>query len=83
MKLIAVSVDEAQNVNKVKPLVDRLSWDYEVLLDPNGTFKRLLNIDIIPAVIIVDGNGKIVESHSGYTEGSEKQLIEKIRTLIN
>ena len=40
VKVIAVSIDQAQNINKVKPLVDNHGWPFEVLLDPNGDFKQ-------------------------------------------
>lgn len=82
VKLIAVSIDQAQNINKVKPLVDSNGWEYDVLLDPNSDFKRALGIQMIPYVIIVDGNGDIVYKHNGYTDGAEKELIEKVRELI-
>ena len=82
VKLIAVSIDQAQNINKVKPLVDNHDWDYEVLLDPNGDFKRALGIQMIPFVLIVDGEGKIVYKHNGYTDGEEQELINKIRELV-
>ena len=82
MKLIAISTDQAQNANKVKPLVDENSWEYDILLDPNSDFLRAMGIQMIPHVLIVDGNGKIVESRSGYTEGSEQHIIEKIRELV-
>lgn len=82
MKLIAISIDEAQNANKVKPLVDSEGWEYEVLLDPNSELSRSLGIQSIPHVLIIDGEGNIVESRSGYTEGSEEHIIEKIRELI-
>ena len=39
VKMIIVSIDQAQDANKVKPLVDGFGWEYEVLLDPNGDFK--------------------------------------------
>ncbi len=81
MKLIAISIDEGQNVSKVKPLVDAEGWEYEVLVDANSDFKRALGIQNIPHVLIIDGQGNIVESHSGYTEGSEEHIIEKIREL--
>ncbi len=83
MKLYAVSVDKAQDVTKVKPVVDASSWEYEVLLDPNGDFQRAMGAANVPHVVVVDGNGKIVESHSGYTEGSEDHLFEIIRELVN
>ncbi len=82
VKLIAVSIDQAQNINKVKPLVDNHGWPYEVLLDPNSDFKRALGIQMIPYVLIVDGNGNIVYKHNGYTEGAEEELIEKVRELV-
>lgn len=82
VKLIAVSIDQAQNINKVKPLVDSYGWEYEVLLDPNSDFKRALGIQMIPYTLIVDGKGNIVYKHNGYTEGAEQELIEKVRELV-
>ncbi|MBR1932897.1 MAG: TlpA family protein disulfide reductase [Prevotella sp.] len=82
VKIFAVSIDQAQNINKVKPLVDSHGWDYDVLLDPNGDFKRALGIQMIPYVLIVDGNGHIVYKHNGYTDGAETELIDKVRELI-
>lgn len=82
MKIIAVSIDEGQNVNKVKPLVDASGWEYDVLLDSNGDFKRAMGVGPIPALFIVDGNGKIVDRHTGYTDGSEEEIIKKIRALV-
>ncbi len=83
VKLIAVSIDQAQNINKVKPLVDSNGWEYDVLLDPNSDFKRALGIQMIPYVLIIDGSGNIVYKHNGYTEGAEQELIEKVRELTN
>ena len=82
VKIIAVSIDQAHNINKVKPLVDNHGWDYEVLLDPNSDFRRALGIQMIPYVIICDGQGKIVYRHQGYTDGDEMELIEKVRELV-
>jgi peroxiredoxin len=81
MKLIAISTDEAQNANKVKPLVDAEGWEYEVLLDTNSDFLRALGIQMIPHVLIIDGEGNIVDSRSGYIDGSENHIIEKIREI--
>lgn len=82
VKLIAISIDQAQNINKVKPLVSNHGWPYEVLLDPNGEMKRALGIQMIPFVLIVDGQGNIVYKHNGYTDGAEEELIDKVRKLI-
>lgn len=79
VKLIAVSIDQAQNINKVKPLVDENGWNYEVLLDPNGDLKRALGVQLIPYVMVLDGKGNIVFKHNGYTDGAEVELYEKVK----
>ena len=81
VKLVAVSIDQAQNINKVKPLVDEHGWEYDVLLDPNSDFRRALGIQMIPFTLIIDGGGKIVYKHNGYTDGAEVELIDKVREL--
>ncbi|MDE6436676.1 MAG: TlpA family protein disulfide reductase, partial [Muribaculaceae bacterium] len=48
MKLIAISIDEAQNASKVRPLVDTEGWEYEVLLDPNSDFARSMGVQSNP-----------------------------------
>lgn len=82
VKVIAISIDQAQNINKVKPLVDNHGWPYEVLLDPNGEFKRALGVQMIPYTLIIDGKGNIAYKHNGYTDGAEDELIEKVRELM-
>ena len=81
VKIFAVSIDQAQNTGKVKPLVENHGWEYDVLLDPNSDFKRALGIQMIPYVLICDGQGNIVYRHNGYTDGAETELIEKVREL--
>lgn len=81
MKMVIVSIDEAQNVAKVRPLVDAEGWDYEVLLDSNSDFFRAMGLRTVPHVLVIDGDGKVAYTHSGYTDGSENELIEIVRKL--
>ncbi|MBR1547165.1 MAG: TlpA family protein disulfide reductase [Prevotella sp.] len=81
VRLVAVSIDQGQNINKVRPLVDAHGWEYDVLLDANGELKRALGVQMIPYVLIVDGRGNIVYRHNGYTDGAEQELIEKVREI--
>lgn len=83
MKIIIVSIDDGQNVAKVRPLVDSKGWEYEVLLDPNGDFKRAMNVQMVPSLFILNADGSVVDSRTGYADGSEEHIIELIRTLIN
>ena len=81
VKIYAISIDEGQNINKVKPLVANHCWEYDILLDPNGDMQHALGIQVIPFVLICDGKGNIVYRHTGYTDGSEQELIETVRNL--
>ena len=79
VKMIIVSVDQAQDVNRVKPMVDGFGWEYEVLLDPNGDFKRAMNVQNIPHVFILDGKGKIIYNHVGYVDGAEEDIYDALQ----
>ena len=80
VKIVAVSIDEAQNAQKVKPLIECKGWtDYTVLLDPSGEFKRQLGVNDIPHVFVVDGNGNIVWNHQGYVDGGEADILEAVK----
>lgn len=74
VKMYIVSIDQAQDANKVKPLVDGFGWEYEVLLDPNGDFKRAMNVQNVPHLFILDGKGNIIYNHTGYTDGGEEEI---------
>ena len=75
-KIVIVSIDQAQDANKVKPLVDGFGWEFDVLLDPNGDFKRAMNVQMVPHVFVIDGKGNIIHNHTGYTDGAEEELYE-------
>ena len=79
VKMIIVSIDQAQDANRVKPMVDGFGWEYEVLLDPNGDFKRAMNVQNVPHVFVLDGKGKIVYNHTGYTDGGEQDIYEALQ----
>ena len=81
VKIYAVSIDQGQNINKVKPLVDQNEWEYDVLLDTNSELLKALGGQMIPFVVVLDGKGNIVSKHSGYTDGAENELLEELRKL--
>lgn len=82
VKLIAVSIDNTQNANKVKPLVDSKGFEYDVLLDVNSDLARSLGVQNIPHVFLFDGEGKLVYNHIGYKDGDENTLYEHVKELV-
>ncbi|MDE5843267.1 MAG: TlpA family protein disulfide reductase [Muribaculaceae bacterium] len=84
VRIIAVSIDEAQNEQKVKPLVEGKGWseDYTVLLDPSAEFKRQMNVNDIPHVFVVDGEGNVVWNHQGYVDGGEEDILDAVKNAV-
>lgn len=74
VQMYIVSIDQGQDVQKVKPLVDGYGWEYTVLLDPNGSLKRAMNVQNVPHLFVLNKKGKIVYNHTGYTQGDELEI---------
>ncbi len=81
VKLYAVSCDDARSTQQVEPLVNGKAWDFIVLRDPNGDFKRAMSVGPIPHTFLINGKGEIVWQHTTFAEGSELDLIELVRKL--
>lgn len=81
VKMYAVSIDDSRSSARVKTLANAQAWDFEVLLDVNGDFKRAMNVGNPPHTFIIDGKGNIVYQHTGYVDGAEENLIEIVRKL--
>lgn len=81
VKIIAVSIDDARSTAKVGPTVNAKGWEYQVLLDSNGDFKRAMNVNMVPHTFLVNGQGEIVWQHTSFSEGSELELISMVRKL--
>lgn len=79
VEIVLVSIDQAQDALKVKPLVDGNGWEFRVLLDPNGTLKRKMNVQNVPHLFVIDGKGHIIYNHTGYTEGDETEIRKYLR----
>lgn len=82
VKLIAVSVDDERTKSRVAPYVDSKGWEYDILLDPNGEFKRAMGVNNVPHTFVIDGRGEIVYSHNNYAPGDEEKLYEVILDLV-
>jgi len=83
VKIFAISIDDSRSTAKVLPFVSGKDWEFEVLLDPNGDFKRGMNVNMIPHTFLLDGNGKIVYQHTSYYEGDEYELYELVKKVAN
>ena len=81
VKIYAISIDDARSTAKVLPFVSGKAWEMEVFLDPNGDFKRAMNVNMIPHTFLLDGNGRVVYQHTSYYEGLEDEIYELVQKV--
>ncbi len=81
VKLITISIDDARTMSRVLPFINGKGWEYENYIDPNGDFKRAMNVNMPPHTFVLNGKGEIVWQHVGFTEGSQEELIDAVRSL--
>lgn len=79
VQLIAISIDDQRAVAKVGPLVESKHWPYLILSDVNQQLKNALNFPSIPQTFLLDREGNIVYTHTGYVPGDEFELEEQLK----
>lgn len=77
--LLAITIDDARGVAKVPAMVASKGWEYEILSDSKQELQRALNFQTIPQTFLLNAQGEIVYTHSGYTSGDEYELEEEIK----
>jgi len=81
VEIVAITIDTQRALAKVKPMVTAKGWSYTILSDANQQLQNALNFQTIPQTFVVDQNGQIVYSHSGYVPGDEYELEDKLKKL--
>ncbi|MBX7050617.1 MAG: TlpA family protein disulfide reductase [Flavobacteriales bacterium] len=81
VKIYAVTIDDQRTVNSVKPYVNSVSWDYDILLDVNKSFSQAMGVNMPPHTFILDSKGEVVWQHVGYNAGDEEEVHEQLLKL--
>ena len=79
--VVAVSVDDVRASSRARGMANGFDWNFICLFDKNQDLRRAMNVSLTPQTYVVDGKGNIVYSHSGYTPGSELELLDKLKEI--
>lgn len=80
--LLAISTDTERSAARVKPWAKSRNYTFRVLLDPNSDVARRYYVHALPTTVIIDKNGFIVYSHTGYVKGDELEVRKIIDALL-
>jgi len=81
VKIYAVTIDDQRSVNSVKPYVNSVAWDFDILLDVNKTFSQAMGVVSPPHTFLIDGSGNVIWQHVGYNAGDEEEVHEQLLKL--
>jgi len=82
VRVIAISIDDARTSMRVVPHVNGRAWEFEVYLDPNGDFKRAMNVVNPPHTFVINTMGEIIYQHTSYAEGDEEELFDQVKQAL-
>ncbi len=79
VEFVAVSVDDARTVARVKTFATNKGWEYTIVTDAAKEFQTAMNVSNPPLTVLVNGKGEVIFEHLGYSPGNEIELEEKIK----
>src|ERR1700712_1572541 len=79
-RFMAVSVDEGKQSNRLRPVYNQNGWSFEAYSDLYGELRKALQSNNLPQSVIVYKN-EIIYEQSGWKEGTENYLIQKLLSI--
>ncbi len=81
--IYAVSIDDSRDMHKVMPMVNSKGWEFKILMDPNGDFKRAMGVTDVPHTFIYNKEGELQNQHTSYMEGDEEEIADDLQKIID
>lgn len=83
LTILGISMDGPESVANVDSTLRRYGVSYPVLLDEETRVASLYDpTKDAPFTVLIGRNGRVVESHLGYSPGDELKLEQQIKTLL-
>ena len=81
--VLSISVDDARNASKVKPLIKRNGYTFPVLLDKDSSVVNQYNPEsVLPYNVLIDKEGNVVWRKASYAPGEEVELRHKVEEAL-
>ncbi len=82
VKFIAICTDCNGTWSQIKPMAYGKNWEFDIYIDPNGNFKRAMNVGVVPCTMLFDQNQQLLCRNNGYCAGDEELICDKINRHI-
>jgi thiol-disulfide isomerase/thioredoxin len=82
-EVLSISIDDARDRSKIKPLVKTKGLTFPVLWDQSKSVSQIYNPSgVVPMTLIIDQSGEIAMTVQEYAPGEECQLRAKVIELL-
>jgi len=83
VEFVSVSIDAAEDHDKLRSVASELKLAYPVALDPDGeVLAKYASGTGIPLTFVIDRDGKVAYQHGNYEPGDEKALADAIQRTL-
>lgn len=85
VEFVGISTDTEELIDKVNEFAAEAALPFPILVDPSGnTVSSIIpGGDSVPFMIVVDKNGAVVSTRSGYNPGDEEALRKELQELLS
>ena len=77
-----LAVNLAEPRSRVEAFLERMPFDFPILLDQSGDTSRSWRARILPVTFIIGPDGRIRYSHAGELDWAEPRIVEMISALM-
>jgi peroxiredoxin len=85
IRIVFISTDFEHNAHKIKPMMEKAGYEYEVYHDIHKEFSQILpgGLNGLPQTFLIDDNGEILYHKRKYSSGDEFKLYEAMKKAAN
>jgi peroxiredoxin len=80
--VLGISVDDPSTAANIPSFIEQNGMKYLVVSDSNGTVSSLYGVSSIPRFFIIDKNGRVAKTITGYDTKMEKIISDEIDKLL-
>jgi cytochrome c biogenesis protein CcmG, thiol:disulfide interchange protein DsbE len=74
VEIIAISSEDAGKAGEIRSFAHNEGLSFDVMHDPTGTIDAMYPHNAIPFLVMIDKNGKVIKTETGYSPGLGEEL---------
>ena len=82
LQILSISIDDPRTVGSVRKMVRSRRYPFTILLDTNSEVFNLYQGTNPPLSVLINNEGNIVYTHTGYRNGDEKKVEKEIAAIL-